>query len=213
MSWQWKMRLSTVVSSLSSSSKITNTHFSAEEKNPSLKSSNDLLWIKCAGLEFFLRQFYEQQGRSHSCWTPVGDTVQGLAEGTTALSPMTTSSFPPPKWCCAPADVIFLLPSPYLFFFLIYLFKLEDDYNTVTVFAVHQHESTTAIYVSPHPESPSYPPPHPLPLGCPGAPALGALLHALNLHYLRPYLWSKEEEKSTGLPEWQCTRCRLITYL
>ena len=27
-------------------------------------------------------------------------------------------------------------------------------------------------------------PPHPIPLGCPRAPALGALLHALNLHWL-----------------------------
>ena len=35
----------------------------------------------------------------------------------------------------------------------------------------------------PHPESPTYIPPHPIPLGCPRAPALSALLYALNLHW------------------------------
>ena len=34
----------------------------------------------------------------------------------------------------------------------------------------------------PDPETPSYIPPHSIPLGCPRALALGALLHALNLH-------------------------------
>ena len=37
------------------------------------------------------------------------------------------------------------------------------------------------VYVSPHPEHPSHMPPHSIPLGCPRAPALSALLHALNL--------------------------------
>ena len=46
-------------------------------------------------------------------------------------------------------------------------------------FAVHQHESIMGIYVYPHPE----PLPHPIPLGCPRALALGALLHASNLHW------------------------------
>ena len=35
----------------------------------------------------------------------------------------------------------------------------------------------------PDPETPSYIPPHSIPLGCPRALALGALLHALNLHW------------------------------
>ena len=35
----------------------------------------------------------------------------------------------------------------------------------------------------PHPEPLSHLPPHPIPLGCPRALALGALLHALNLHW------------------------------
>ena len=51
------------------------------------------------------------------------------------------------------------------------------------VFAVHQHESATSIHVSPHPEAPSHLPPHPIPLGCPRALALSALIHALKLHY------------------------------
>ena len=50
------------------------------------------------------------------------------------------------------------------------------------VFAMYQHESATDVHVSPHPESPHLPS-HPIPLGCPRAPALGALLHASNLHW------------------------------
>ena len=38
-------------------------------------------------------------------------------------------------------------------------------------------------HVSLHPEAPFHLPPHPIPLGCPRAPALSALLHALNLHW------------------------------
>ena len=38
-------------------------------------------------------------------------------------------------------------------------------------------------HVSHHPETLSHLPPHPIPMGCPRAPALGALLHALNLHW------------------------------
>ena len=35
----------------------------------------------------------------------------------------------------------------------------------------------------PHPEPTSHLPPHSIPLGCPRAPALSALLHASNLHW------------------------------
>jgi len=45
-------------------------------------------------------------------------------------------------------------------------------------FAIYQHESAAGIRVSSPPEPPSHLPPHPIPLGYPGAPALGALLHA-----------------------------------
>ena len=51
------------------------------------------------------------------------------------------------------------------------------------VFAIYQHESAAGIHVSSPPELPSHLPPHPIPLGCPRAPAWGALLHALNLHW------------------------------
>ena len=51
------------------------------------------------------------------------------------------------------------------------------------VFAIYQHESAAGIHVSSPPEPWSHLPPHPIPLGCPRAPALGALLHALNLHW------------------------------
>lgn len=41
------------------------------------------------------------------------------------------------------------------------------------------------IHVSHHPETipPAQLPPHPIPLGCSRAPALGTLFHALNLHW------------------------------
>ena len=54
-------------------------------------------------------------------------------------------------------------------------------YNIVVVFATHRHESPVGAHVSPHPEPP-LPPAHPIPQGCPRAPALSALLHASNLH-------------------------------
>ena len=60
---------------------------------------------------------------------------------------------------------------------------MEDNYNIVMVFAIHQHESATGTHMSSHPESPSHFPPHPIPLGGPRALALSALLHASNLHW------------------------------
>ena len=56
-------------------------------------------------------------------------------------------------------------------------------YNIVMAFAIHQHESVTGAQVSPYPEIPSHSPPHSIPLGCPRAPALSALLNASNLHW------------------------------
>ena len=61
-------------------------------------------------------------------------------------------------------------------------------YNTVIVLAVHWNESAMGAHMSPHPESLSHFPPHPIPLGCPRAPALSALLHALNLHWSSFYI-------------------------
>ena len=51
------------------------------------------------------------------------------------------------------------------------------------VFATHGHESAMGAHVSPYPEPAFLLLPHPIPLGCPGAPALSALLHAWNLHW------------------------------
>ena len=44
-------------------------------------------------------------------------------------------------------------------------------------FAIHRHESATGAHVSPILKPP------PIPLGCPRAPALSALLHASNSHW------------------------------
>ena len=56
-------------------------------------------------------------------------------------------------------------------------------YSMVLVFAVHSHESAMGVHVSFHSEIPYHLSPHPIPLGCPRAPALSALLHASNLHW------------------------------
>ena len=48
-------------------------------------------------------------------------------------------------------------------------------------FALHWHEYT-CVHVSPI-LNPHHIPPHPIPLGCARAPALSALLHALNFHW------------------------------
>ena len=53
----------------------------------------------------------------------------------------------------------------------------------MVVFGIRQHESATGVHVSHHPEPPSRLAPHPIPLGCPRAPALGALLHASSLQW------------------------------
>ena len=70
---------------------------------------------------------------------------------------------------------------------VVFFFKLVTwriiIYNIVIGFAIHQHELAIRIRVTPHPESPSHLPPHPIPLGCPRKPALGALLLASNSHW------------------------------
>ena len=68
-----------------------------------------------------------------------------------------------------------------LFFSVNLLILIEDNYNIVMALAIHQHKSGTGTHVSPHLKLYSHFSPHPIPLGCPRAPALGALLHASNL--------------------------------
>ena len=72
-----------------------------------------------------------------------------------------------------------------IFIFLNLVILIGDKllYNIVVVFATPRHESAVSTHVCPHPEPPSHLSPHLLPLGCPRAPVLGALLHALNLHW------------------------------
>jgi len=51
------------------------------------------------------------------------------------------------------------------------------------VFAIHEQELAIGIHVSLHPGPLSHTPPHPISPVCPRALALGAPLHALNLHW------------------------------
>ena len=56
-------------------------------------------------------------------------------------------------------------------------------YNIVVVLPYIDMNQPQGYMGPPHPEPPSHLPPHPIPLGCPSAPALNALLHASNLHW------------------------------
>ena len=51
------------------------------------------------------------------------------------------------------------------------------------VFAIHRHESAMGAHVSPYPKPSFHYPLQPIPLHCPKALTLSALLHALNLHW------------------------------
>ena len=65
------------------------------------------------------------------------------------------------------------------------MYLLEANYFTILwwFFANHWHESAMGAHVSHHPEPLSHLLPHPIPPGCPRAPALSALLHTTNLHW------------------------------
>ena len=81
---------------------------------------------------------------------------------------------------------VFVYVCAFLITFLkkIFIFLVgQSFYNTVVAPVVHLHGSVTGAHVSPHPETPSHIPPHPIPLCCPRALALSALLHAWNLHW------------------------------
>ena len=74
-------------------------------------------------------------------------------------------------------------------YFLYYFLSIYFNWKIIFLqycgdFAIHQHESHMSAHVSHHPEPPSHLLPHSIPLGCHRAPALNALLHASNLHWL-----------------------------
>ena len=90
------------------------------------------------------------------------------------------------------------------------LFYLEGNYFTISwwfspYISMNQPQMHTC---PPHPEPLSHLPPHPIPLGCPRAPALGALLHALN----RARFWSwKRKEMKFFLPQMLDEPCWCMT--
>ena len=51
-------------------------------------------------------------------------------------------------------------------------------------FAIHQHESALGMHMSPPSWNATHLPPHPIPLGCHRALALGFLHHTSNTHWL-----------------------------
>ena len=67
-----------------------------------------------------------------------------------------------------------------LFFNLFILIGGQSLHNTVVIPATHRHESVMGAHMSPCPEPLSHLPLHPIPLSCPRALALSALLHASN---------------------------------
>ena len=58
-----------------------------------------------------------------------------------------------------------------------------DGLQSMGLQRVGHYLRTKQYMCLPDPETPSYLSPHSIPLGCPRALALGALLHALNLHW------------------------------
>ena len=53
----------------------------------------------------------------------------------------------------------------------------------MVIFTIYQHELAMGVQASPHPELSSDLPPHPIPLACPRAPTVRAMLHGSNLHW------------------------------
>ena len=58
-------------------------------------------------------------------------------------------------------------------------------YNIVVVLPFIDMNQPLGYMCSPHPEPPSHLPPHPIPLGCPSAPALSALFQRHYYYVLR----------------------------
>ena len=77
------------------------------------------------------------------------------------------------------STVLSLIMLHFIYLFQFVYFDWMILYNTVMVFAVHQHE--LANMCSPHPEPTSHLPPHLISLGCSRALALGAPASCIEL--------------------------------
>ena len=88
-------------------------------------------------------------------------------------------------------------------FFLIISLIGNNYFTIMWWFLPYINMNQPQLYTCPpNPETLSHLPPHPIPLGCPRAPALGALLHAWNLHcssilHIAMYMFQRYSLKSS----------------
>jgi len=129
-------------------------------------------------------------GNSMNC-SPQGSSVHGVSQARilSGLPFPSPGNLPDPgiepmsSYCIR---VPFSTSGPTLVFFFISIKLFYWRIITLQYCDGFCHTSTwisCAFHVSPNPETPSHLPPHLIPLGCPRALALGALLHASNLHW------------------------------
>ena len=87
-------------------------------------------------------------------------------------------------FCVLCSSISSLCPHVYHIFFkkLFLLIGGPLLYNIVMVLP-YINMNQSQVHISTHPEPPSKLPPHPIPLVCPRASPLSALLHAWNLHW------------------------------
>ena len=99
--------------------------------------------------------------------------------------------------------------TPFSFYFFkfkfIYFYQRLITLQYCIGFAIHQHESATAVHVFPILNSPSHLPPHTIPLGHPSAPAPSFLYPASNLDwrfisYMVLYMFQRHSPKSWPPP-------------
>ena len=99
---------------------------------------------------------------------------------------LTTSHFLPPFSPSLPFHLFFFFKYNYIYFFLILInfnWRISTlQYCDGSLPYINTNWPQVCMHL-PHAEPPSHLPPHHIPLCCPRVSALGALLHASNLHW------------------------------